>query len=145
VGYTDARYSSTVAGSSGNVVTDGDRLPGAPWTVSTSAEYVFTGGASSKPYLRVDYQFSSAQTGQQPIQDPANVIFDPTIPSYGETKDLSSRAGVRWGGWDVSIFGTNLLNTHPLLFTAHDLISSPLYFDVTWRPRTIGVTGTYHF
>ena len=145
VGYTDARYASTVAGSSGNVVTDGDRLPGSPWTVSASAEYVFTVGASSKPYLRLDYQFSSAQTGQQPIQDPANVIFDPTIPSYGETKDLSSRAGVRWGGWDVSIFGTNLLNSHPLVFTAHDLISSPLYFDVTWRPRTIGVTGTYHF
>jgi iron complex outermembrane recepter protein len=145
VGYDDAEYTKTVAGSSGNVVTNGDRLPGAPWIVSASGEYEFPTFAQRQPYLRVDYQLSTAWTGQQPIQDPANVIYDPTIPSYGDTRALSARAGVRWGGFDVSFYGQNLLNNHPLLFTAHDLITSPLFFDLTWRPLTFGITGTYRF
>jgi hypothetical protein len=73
------------------------------------------------------------------------VIYDPTIPSYGETKALSARTGVRWNGLDVSLYGQNLLNNHPLLYTAHDLITSPLYFDYTWRPLTVGVTVTYRY
>jgi outer membrane receptor protein involved in Fe transport len=145
VGYTDARYTTTVPGSTGNVVTDGDRLPGAPWVVTASGEYVFPVFDTRKPYFRVDYQVSSSWSGRQPEQDSANVIYDPTIPSYGETKALSARTGVRWGGFDVSFYGQNLLNTHPLLFTAHDLITSPLYFDLTWRPRTLGITGTYRY
>jgi iron complex outermembrane recepter protein len=144
-GYDDAEYASTVAGSAGNVVTKGDRLPGAPWNVDTSAEYDFAPASDRQPYLRVDYQLSTHWVGVQPIQDPANVIYDPTIPSYGATSNLSARAGLRWGGFDISLFGQNILNTHPLLFTAHDLITSPLYFDLTWRPATAGLTMEYRF
>ena len=144
-GYTNAQYISSIAGASANVVTKGDRFPGAPWVITTSAEYTFAMTGNRKPYLRADYQLSTAQSGLQPIQNPLNVIYDPTIPSYGETKALSARAGVRWDGLDVSLYGQNLLNNHPLLFTAHDLITSPLYFDTTWRPLTLGVTVTYHY
>ena len=79
------------------------------------------------------------------MQDLNNGNSDPTIPSFPEIKSLAMRAGVRWSGLDISLFGNNLLDSHPLLITSHDTLASPLYFDHTVRPRTIGVTGTYRF
>ena len=76
----------------------GDRLPGAPWTFLTSAEYAFPAVASRKPYLRIDFQYTTAQTALQPIQDPNNGVADPTYTGLPETKNLSLRAGLRFSG-----------------------------------------------
>jgi iron complex outermembrane recepter protein len=145
VGYSDAAYTTTIPGSTGNVITSGDHLPAAPWTIATSAEYQFTEFGDRKPYLRVDYQEATAQNSPTQIRDAANVIYDPTIPGMPLTKALAARAGLRFNGLDVSIFGSNLTNSHPLLYTSHDELTSPLYYQYTQRPRTIGVTATYRY
>jgi iron complex outermembrane recepter protein len=145
LGYSDALYTQTISGTVANVVTDGDHLPAAPWTIAPSAEYVFSEFGTRKPYIHLDYQLSTAQKSATQTQDPANVIYDPNIPLQPLTKSLSARAGVRVAGFDVSLFGNNLTNSHPLLYRSHDLVSSPLYFDYTWRPRTVGITATYRY
>ena len=125
------------------VVTAGDRLPGAPWTFLTSAEYAFPAIMNRKPYLRLDFQYTTAQTALQPIQDPNNGVSDPTYTGLPETKNLSLRAGLRFGGIDLSLFAQNLTDSHPVLSHTRDTTTSDLFYDHTVRPRTIGVTATY--
>jgi outer membrane receptor protein involved in Fe transport len=147
VGYSDAVYQQTITGSAANVITSGDHLPAAPWTIAASGEYVLPISRSDggRPYARLDYQLSIAQHSATQTQDPANVIYDAGIPLTPQVKSLSLRAGYRIAGWDLSLFGNNLTNTHPLLFRSHDLVSSPLYFDYSSRPRTVGLTATYRY
>ncbi len=149
LGYTDPYYRDTVhagvGGTGAPVVTSGDHLAGAPWNIQTSAEYEWRNFEARRPYVRVDYQVATAQRDLIPLRDPNNGGSDPSIPGLPETKSLSLRAGLRWNGFDVSLFGNNLLDTHPLLFRSHDTVVSPLYYDHTWRPRTLGVTATYRY
>jgi iron complex outermembrane recepter protein len=153
VAHVDAKYTHTVCAgtspcsgadvTSQPIVTEGDRLPGAPWTILASAEYSFPVFDNRKPYLRLDYQFTTAQTALQPIQDPNNGVSDPTYTGLPETKNLSLRAGLRWSGIDLSLFAQNLTDSHPVLSHTEDINGSGLFYDHTIRPRTIGITATY--
>jgi len=153
VARVDAKYTRTVcAGASActgadataqPVVTEGDRLPGAPWTFLASAEYGFPAVDNRKPYSRLDFQYTTAQTALQPIQDPNNGVSDPTYTGLPSTKNLSLRTGLRWAGIDLSLFAQNLTDSHPLLSHTRDTNTSDLFYDHTLRPRTIGVTATY--
>src|SRR6202021_2034907 len=116
------------------IATNGDALLGAPWSLNTSMEYLFPEWGGRKPYLRLDYQHSTAQNSKLPIQDTNNAIFDDTLP------------------------GLPVANAHPLEFEARDIYPYPgapgtgatqngpttdtLYFARGMRPRTIGVTAT---
>jgi iron complex outermembrane receptor protein len=149
-GYTDAYYTKTVqAGSidvvNGSVVTAGDKLAPVPWTVALSAEYYLPGYEVAEPYFRVDYQYSASQVGLTAYQDPANGIHDATIPDTPATRNLSLRAGVRWGSLNLSLFSNNVLNSVPALTVARDTTYSSLYDERSWRPRTVGLTATYRF
>jgi hypothetical protein len=94
----------------------------------------------------VDYQYSTAQRQLLPGQDENNGNADSTIPGLPVVSTLGLRGGFRFSGADVSLFVQNALNSHPLLFSSRDTTGSdPLYFGHTDRPRTIGVTATYHF
>ena len=165
------------AGQVGPVVSAGDRILGAPWSFLFSGEYaapfqVLNGNIA---YLRVDYQRTTAQTAQTPGLDYHNGLFDDTVPGLPATTNLQLRAGVRWSGWDVSLFGNNLTNEHPVLFSSRDIASncnlgnpgttppsspgpcgSPLiptdgfnsdnlYFARGVRPRSYGITATYRY
>ena len=151
--HVDAKYTGTVcAGTSActgagataqPIVTQGDRLPGAPWTFLAAAEYDFAPLGDRKPYLRFDYQFSTAQTALQPIQDPGNGVSDSTYTGLPQASNLSLRAGLRWSGVDLSLFAQNLTDQHPLYSHTRDTTGSDLFFDHTIRPRTIGITATY--
>jgi iron complex outermembrane recepter protein len=151
--HVDAKYTGTVcAGTSActgadataqPVVTAGDRLPGAPWTILLSAEYSLPAFDNRKPYLRLDYQLATAQTALQPIQDSNNGVSDPTYTGLPETRNLSLRAGLRWSGIDLSLYGQNLTNSHPVLTHTRDTEFSDLFYEHTVRPRTIGITATY--
>jgi len=164
IGYTDARFtksscangldfvgSKCVAGSLSvsPIVSAGNRLLGAPWTVLASAEYsrslpLFNGNTG---YLRLDYQVTTAQTEMLAFQDKNNALFDNTIPNLPQINNLQLRAGVRWSGFDFSVFGNNLTNQHPLLIESRDVPapSDNLYFGRTTRPRTIGLTASYRY
>ena len=166
VAYTDAKYTrASCAGAltpvdgvctgpgvpgAPPVVSKGDRLPGAPWTFLGWAELAapFAQLDGKVGYFRVDYQQTTAQSALTPGQNGANALFDTTIPGLPTTKNLSLRAGLRFNGLDVSIFGNNMLNDHPKLFSSRDIADNQtdnLYFGRSVRPRTIGVTATYHY
>lgn len=146
-GYTHAAYTTTVdAGAGGSpVVSRGDLLAAVPWKLDVSAEYDFTAFAEHVPYVRLDDQYSSSENGVTPIQDGNNGNSDSTLPGPSAANDLSLRGGVRFSGFDVSLFANNVLNSLPILVTARDTTSTSLYYQRTWRPRTIGITATYRF
>ena len=130
------------------IVSEGDRLLGAPWNFTVAAEKSFTGWAEHDPYMRADFQYSTAQTKLLQGQNGANALFDTTIPGLPVTKNLQIRAGLRFNGFDLSVFADNLLNEHPLLFKSRDIADDATnlqYFDRGVRPRTFGLTATYRY
>ena len=101
-----------------------------------------------RPYLRADYQLTTAQTGLLPSQDSRNALFDTTIPGLPQTKSLQLRAGFRWNEFDVSLFAQNVLDQNPILHKARDFANDAtdnLYFARGQRPRTIGITAIYRY
>jgi outer membrane receptor protein involved in Fe transport len=131
------------------VVSEGDRLTGAPWTIMSSAEERLGDWNGHMPYVRVDYQFATAQTALPPYHDPRNSSYDATLPGYPRTSNLQLRAGFRWSGYDISLFAQNVLDQNPHLFVSRDVASPPnadnLYFVRGQRPRTVGLTATYRY
>jgi hypothetical protein len=97
-------------------------------------------------------QVTTAQTAALAFQDRRNALFDDSIPGLPQTKNLALRAGLRWHGLDLSVFGQNLTNEQPLLFESRDIppnlpTAAPdnLYFGRTMRPRTVGLTAKYRY
>ena len=136
------------ATSAPQIVSKGNRLVGAPWTIIASAEETFGDWKGHTPYARADYQFTNAQTAVLQGQSDRNALFDTTIPGLPATKNLQLRAGFRWSGYDVSFFAQNVLDQHPVLFKSRDIASNAtdqLYFARGIRPRTIGITATYRY
>jgi outer membrane receptor protein involved in Fe transport len=141
-------------------VSAGDQLPISPWSVMLSGEYVtplaWTNGKLG--YFRADYQRTSAQTGLLPSQDDRNALFDTTLPGLPLTKNLQLRAGLRFDGFDLSLFANNVTNEHPAEFVSRDIndncttgapcgppVTDNLYFARGERPRTVGITATYRY
>ena len=133
--------------------TKGDALLSAPWSLTAAAEYKFGEWDGTTPYVRADFQYTTAQRSAVSFQNPNNGVSDPTVPGLPITRNLNLRAGARFNGFDVSIYGNNLTNAHPLLYGARDIyplpLSSPttdtLYFGRSVRPLTVGVTATYRY
>jgi iron complex outermembrane recepter protein len=146
----------TGAGEAVNLVTAGDHLPASPWNISSSLEYVFN-KMEKKPYLRLDYQYATAQNSEVPYLDPSNhPNADPTLPGLPEIHILSVRAGVRFNGMDLSLFAQNALNYHTPIFVSRDLATTALngypgnnfdtnYFGRGYAPLTYGATLTYRY
>ena len=152
--YTDSSFDDNVVlGTSDRIVTAGDHLQASPWNLDLTGEYVWT-AAEVKPYLRLDYQYATAQKSLIPYTDPANgPNADSTLPGLPEIRVLNLRAGVRLNGVDVSLFANNALNFHTPIFVSRDF-NAPAYglpnldtnyFGRGYAPRTVGVTGTYRF
>jgi iron complex outermembrane recepter protein len=142
------------------IATEGDALLGAPWSFTASTEYHFPEWSGRTPYLRFDFQHSTAQRSLLPGQDSNNALFDTTTPGLPVLNNLSARAGLRFKGVDLSAYADNLTNAHPLMFGSRDIApyslgpgtggatgptTDTLYFGRGVRPRTIGVTATYRY
>jgi hypothetical protein len=80
------------------------------------------------------------------------------MPSYTlpliATHFVSLRVGTQIDRWALSLFADNLLNSHTITNSNHQVISydgsgavlaSPLYRDITFRPLTIGLTAVFKF
>lgn len=152
-GYTNASYTETVFATqiaaetpgSFSIVQDGDHLPGAPWTLALFSQVNFP-LLSTNGYVRADYQYSAKQTDITSPQNPLNGGSISAVPSIPSTAYTSLRAGVKWAGFDVSVFAQNLFDTRPKLSEVDDGPNgTPLFQAITWRPRTIGVTALYHY
>ena len=163
--YTDAAFDGPIAlhgpGITYPLVSNGDHLQASPWNLDLSAEYVLK-VSEKKPYLRLDYQFATAQRSLVPYLDPANAPNDdPTLQGLPQIRILDVRAGVRFGGVDLSLFVHNALGYHAPIFISRDLATTALngytaangsvvdfttnYFQRGLAPRTYGVAGTYKF
>ncbi len=135
------------------IVSQGDRLFGAPWSFTASAEYLLPEWVGTAPYVRFDLQHSTAQKGLISTVDTRNALADPTLPELPVVNNLNMRAGMRLKGFDLSLFANNLTNSQPVLFASRDIAPSPytasptdlLYFERGVRPRTVGLTGTYRY
>jgi iron complex outermembrane recepter protein len=148
--YTDAKFTrdSRASDNTAPIVSAGDRLPGAPWSFTLAAEKKFASGSGYNPYIRADFQYTTAQTAMRAGTDARNALTDVTIPGLPLTKDLQLRGGFRWNGYDISLFAQNLLDQHPVLFESRDIADDAtdrLYFGRGVRPRTYGLTATYRF
>ncbi|MGB6309584.1 MAG: TonB-dependent receptor [Steroidobacteraceae bacterium] len=152
--YTDASFDDNVVlGTSDRIVTAGDHLQASPWNLDLTGEYVWT-APEVKPYVRLDYQYATPQRSLIPYTDPANnPNADATLPGLPEIRVLNLRAGLRFNGFDVSLFANNALNYHTPIFVSRDF-NAPAYglpnlntnyFGRGYAPQTVGITGTYRF
>lgn len=145
LGYTDAKFSKTALDAAGDVLDNkGDSLDVAPWTLTLAAQYGFK-VLERDGFLRVDYEFSSKRTAPVPNEDPATAFYDPGLVPDPETHQVSLRAGVNLGRWDVALYANNLLNAHPRLGYTHQDSGTALYEATTLRPRTIGMSATVKY
>jgi outer membrane receptor protein involved in Fe transport len=72
-------------------------------------------------------------------------VYAPLIPANPPTNLLNLRTGVMISGVEISAFVNNLADRHPALGRTQDTAASTLFTDVTFRPRTIGVSLDYKF
>jgi outer membrane receptor protein involved in Fe transport len=175
VGYTDAQYTENAfVGSSTSgalpVVAKGDAVVDAivgensvgtpPWTVTISPQYKFN-VYSHESFARLDYEYGSGEKWLAPSRDSRTSQYDnanPAMPSYTlpliATHFVSLRVGTQIDRWALSLFADNLLNSHTITNSNHQVISydgsgavlaSPLYRDITFRPLTIGLTAVFKF
>ena len=163
--YTDSAFDGPIAlkgpGITYPLVSNGDHLQASPWNTDLNLEYVWNAFAR-KPYVRLDYQFATAQHSLVPILDPANAPNDdPTLPGLPQIRVLDIRAGMRFSGVDLSLFVHNALDYHTQIFASRDLATTALngyatangsvldfttnYFARGLPPRTYGLTLTYRF
>ena len=150
--YTDAKYSSNAFGSpekqtgiSPLITSEGDSLGVSPWNLTVSSRFDFD-AFSHKSYFRMDYTYTAKDTGETPLRDPRNVtIYDPGLVADPAVRLLGARLGMQVAGMDISIFARNILNDTPPLGRYHDGVGDPLYYDVTVRPRQVGMTVTYRY
>jgi iron complex outermembrane receptor protein len=160
-GYTDARYTKDSRLSPDPtlppIVLNGDAIvglggqPGAPFTGSIGLEYHFTAFDKSS-FARADYEYVGAPKWVGPNQDPNSGQYDQANYALPSTSFLTVRGGVELGDWSASAFIDNLTDTHPV--TNYDFTIDPLngpnsytnrvQRNYTFRPRTFGITLTYH-
>jgi iron complex outermembrane recepter protein len=160
--YTDSAFDGPISlAGIYPLVSSGDHLQASPWNTDLNLEYVWN-AFNRKPYIRLDYQFATAQHSLVPYLDPANAPNDdPTLPGLPEIRVLDIRAGMRFSGMDLSLFVHNALDYHTQIFASRDLATTLLngyaqsngsvldfdnnYFARGLPPRTVGVTLTYRF
>ena len=150
VAYNDAYYDKTLLGPPGpggtpsTLVSEGNGLGGAPWTVVMSAD--FNGDVFGKEgYANITYTYNSRNKRRLPAQDPRTLSYDPEAFQVGATDLLNVRAGVRMSGFDLSVFVNNLTDESPLLYRNNFAAGLTVFMNTTYIPRTFGVTGTYSF
>jgi hypothetical protein len=147
VSYADARYTQTIT-QDGFVVRQGlavGNLPYvvAPWNVTASVEYSvpLSGGATAM--LRAEDIFRSRNPGPFADDDPASIAYFPGQTPDPSTNLLNLRAMFRRESYDVALFVNNALDSRPTILRRYDGGPSP--FATTFRPRTVGLSASWHF
>ena len=72
------------------IVSQGDRLPGAPWSFMAAAEKTFHEWKGRNPYVRADFQYTTRQPALLPGQDDRNALNDTTLPGLPVTQTCNS-------------------------------------------------------
>ena len=129
--YADSRIASidpAVGAATGIVV--GERSAGvAPWNANVTSSFETRFREHDTLYGNATYQYVGSIYNYPGTYDPRRFLQNP----YGM---VNLRLGVRRDRWDASLFVSNLLDTHALLF--HDRILGETR-DTISRPRSIGI------
>jgi hypothetical protein len=150
VSYADARYTHTVTQDS-FVVRQGQAVGGlpnvvAPWNVTASVEYSvpLLGGATG--ILRAEDIFRSRNPGPFLNDDPASPSYSPGNLPDPSTNLLNLRATLHCANYDVALFVNNALDSRPTILRNFCCAGpgSPIYA-TTFRPRTVGLSTSWHF
>jgi hypothetical protein len=98
-----------------------------------------------KSYFRADYQYATAQGTLTQMYDGRNTGSEPLM--QGTMRVLSLRAGVRFNGFDISLFAQNALdyNTPTYWYRDSQLTTDTNIMLRGYQPRTIGATATYRY
>jgi outer membrane receptor protein involved in Fe transport len=146
VGYTDARYSTDSAIFGETLARSGQAISDiSPWDVTAELMYQTPLKNDITGYWRLEDRYTSKNDKMVPAQDSTTVTYDPFITTNPAVNQLNGRIGARWGaGHDLALFATNMTNTHPVMNEQIFLINitSGAF---TVRPRTYGLTYTYHW
>jgi outer membrane receptor protein involved in Fe transport len=155
-GYTDARYTqdskfsatqTTPIVSSGDAISGQSGQPNPPATASMGLEYHF-GAFGHESFARIDYEYESRGKWLPPEQDSSTLQFDAANFMLPATNFVSLRAGMTFNAFTLEPFIDNLLDTH--VVTNYNFSIDPgtgnsrLMRDFTFRPRTYGLTFTWH-
>jgi outer membrane receptor protein involved in Fe transport len=166
VGYTDARFTRNAypAGNSTlpRLVSTGDAISGQaaidyapgtnpPWTVAFGPEYRFKLGEHDA-FLRFDFEYESRNPWLAAVQDPQSSQYIPGSYTLPATYFTSLRGGITLGDWLITPFIDNLFDTHTVTNFAlgqtdpYNPAGSPSQQQnqYTFRPRTFGITVTWH-
>lgn len=144
LGYDDAEYNQTVASGPVILAKKGEALTDqAPWMGTVAADYTFAVWGEKEAYLHGDFQ----HTDHYPHMTPGTYSYDPALVLTNQPRNqqLNLRTGLRWAGWDLSLYANNVFNDFPILDYEHTTAASPLFDQTTLRPRTIGITAYYRY
>ncbi|MCC7464160.1 MAG: TonB-dependent receptor [Gammaproteobacteria bacterium] len=142
VGYNDSQYTTTTRGAGGVAIRSaGEPLGVPPLTLYLNGMYEFP-VANRDAYVRADFTHTTREDHPLEITSP---IVNPDIPRPPATSMLDLRAGLRFDRADVSVFAQNVTNAHPELARYEDTPPANFFRGATFRPRTIGITGSYRF
>ena len=146
VAYTDAHFTQTAyAGDpsgSAPLATKGEHLPIPSFTLAFGAEYGWNLDNGKHAFVRGDYQYANAYHRTGP---PGNYDYEEALYRQPETSFFSTHGGVTLDGvdWEASV--DNLFDTKTELMRTHNSPNDPSYQTVTYRPRTLSVSGSYKF
>jgi outer membrane receptor protein involved in Fe transport len=165
-GYTDARYTtSTYIGPVHTglpVVEAGDAIAGPngigtgysipPYSIALGLQYKFR-PLGYDSFVRGDWEYLAGDKWLHPAQDPNTSSYDPTSLPTERQSFVSLRAGSNVGDWGFNLFVDNLTDSHTILNYNHqtntydasgvNLLASPAYRYISYRPRTIGFSFTF--
>lgn len=144
VGYSDTSLDEGLVSRDGSVIlSKGSAISGAgaPWRVILSGQYERPLSDDIDGYVRADVTYSS-RPGVSGNRDPKVFNYDPLMLRAEASTVVNARLGVTRGGTDLSIFATNLFDTHPLLGAGR---TRYIWSASTIRPRTAGVTLTHRY
>jgi outer membrane receptor protein involved in Fe transport len=150
IAYEDARYTQTVRVGSLLIVANGDvigtlPLVPSPWDLRASIDYArpLRGGLTG--YARADEEFHSHNPGPFYSQHPDDAFYAPGRVANPATSLINTRAGLKWSRVDVGLYINNLLDSQPTLLRRNNAREDTLNYATTFRPRTIGLSGSVQF
>jgi outer membrane receptor protein involved in Fe transport len=151
VAYTGAHYTHTIIQDGVDVVRQGEAvgtLPRvvSPWNVTASVEYSIPLSGDAIATLRAEGIFRSRNPGPFQDNDPASLNYTPGNVPDPSTNLLNLRATFRRASYDIAVFANNALDSRPAIVRRYDDNPwPPSAYATTFRPRTIGLSASWHF
>ena len=148
VGYTDAKYTSTIEANGFPALTNGEQINpySSPWIIAPTIEYDLNLAGDYKVYARMDDTYRSRNPGPYQVpSNPNNPVYNPNFVPNPSINQLNLHLGMTWDGWDVSAYALNVTNSHPVLYSQQ--FQAYVFNGIAWtvRPLSIGATVNYRW